>query len=409
MTKGEILKKSLVWAARIALYLPLLVLRILGRASLLAAVALTVPLPALLPLALFALLHDFDLARLLDGYSHQFLDAFLFLSGAGLFTWLLKKIGTSAWSAFIALLQTMKKLLRGQWIPGLKIGESLAGTWRDNFAKIPCAIWETGRDALHLVVLLIVGAVLLLVLMPLFPEEQKSVEESETLRYVFVVDAANATDCENQDEPKRCLLKENIMEHMRAGAVFSMTHLQNGQPQSGEGICLDYGGSDAQKLWLDAFRAAIEDCVNFEQERGVARESTPTFEVTAFASAAPAKLGDAVDPQVNCEIANRRAHAVGAYLAHKDEDEGKRWWDCEAVAGEFKRAQALCDGVNPIDYPVDGKYKIRINQWADPERMEDGKPANDGMPPEERRYRVEMFNRSVHITVPQGFCRVSDS
>ena len=52
MTKVEILKIFLIWVVRIALYPFLLTLCILGRTLLLVAVASTVLLPALLPLAL---------------------------------------------------------------------------------------------------------------------------------------------------------------------------------------------------------------------------------------------------------------------------------------------------------------------------------------------------------------------
>ena len=296
----------------------------------------------------------------------------------------------------------MKKLLRGQWIPGLEIVRSLAGTLRDNFAEIPGAIRETGRDALHLIALLTAGAILLLVMLPLFPEEPKLVD-----RQVFIVGAPEVTNCENQGEPKRCSLKENIIEHMQAGAVFSLTHLQDGQPKSGMGICL----VDAQQKWLIAFREAIADCVKLEQERGVSRGAIPTFEVTAFASTAPAKVGDTVDPKVNCEIANRRAHAAGAFLAFADEAD-KKWWTCKGVAKDFGEAQSLCGGDGPIHYPEgdsDSGFRVQVNQWADAAQMEGGKPADDGALPDQRRYRVEMFNRSVHITVPQDFCRVAES
>lgn len=390
-----------VWVTRIVLYPSLLVLRILGRTSLLAAVVLTVLLPALFSLILFDLLRDFDLARSLGEY-YQFLEAFLLLSGAGLFSWLLKKVGESAWKALLTLLATIKWLVRGQWIPGWEIVRSLAGTWRDNFAEIPGAIRETGREALHLIALLTAGAILLLVMLPLFPEEPKLVD-----RQVFVVGAPEVTNCENQGKPKRCSLKENIIEHMRAGAVFSLTHLQDGQPKSGNGICL----VDTQQKWLIAFREAIADCVKLEQERGVSRGAMPTFEVTAFASTAPAKVADTVDPKVNCEIANRRAHAVGAFLAGA-EIADKRRWTCKGVKEDFRKARNLCDGDQPIHYPEgdsDSGFRVQVNQWADAAQMEGGKPADDGALPDQRRYRVEMFNRSVHITVPQDFCRVPES
>ena len=44
-----------------------------------------------------------------------------------------------------------------------------------------------------------------------------------------------------------------------------------------------------------------------------------------------------------------------------------------------------------------------------PKRREDRKPADDGALPNNRRYRVELLNRAVHIAVPEDFCRVPDS
>ena len=51
-------------------------------------------------------------------------------------------------------------------------------------------------------------------------------------------------------------------------------------------------------------------------------------------------------------------------------------------------------------------YRVRVRKWSDPERMQGMKPADDGAVPDERRYRVELLNRAVHITVPENFCQM---
>ena len=425
-----------VWMARIALYPVLFILRLIGRASLFLAMVLAVLWPLPILFALFLWLMDLDVALLFEEHYSRFAQAAAFLASVGLFGWLLKATGRSALEAARSLVEQMRQDLRGQWISGWGIADSLVRTWRGNFAKIPGSIWRTGKDAFQVAFLLGVGAVQVAVTAPLFEHGPQMVD-----RYIFVAGAEGAgpsetmagngeagagTPVETDDEAGNGAtgqpgdetangaddgpnsgLEENMKAHIRAGAVFSLTHLQDGQPKSGEGICLD----EPQREWLGAFRDAIAGCAKLEQERGAFPGSTPTFEVTAFASAAPAKLGEADDPQVNCEIANRRAHAVGAFLAG-EKIADKRWWTCEDVARDFGKAQSLCDGDEHIDYPKgdsDIGFRIRVNQWADPAQMEGGKPADDGSLPEERRYSVEILNRSVHITVPQGFCRVSDS
>lgn len=425
-----------VWVARIALYPILFILRLLGRTLLLLAMVLAVLWPIPILAVLFLWLMDLDVALLFGKYHNRFIQTAAFLVNAGLFGWLLKAIGTSALDAFRSLVEQMRQDLRGRWIPGWEVAESLAVTWHGGFAKIPRSIWRTGVDAFQVAFLLGVGAIQVVVTAPLFEHGPQMAD-----RYIFVAGTEGAgpsktmagngeagegapgeTDdgaengaagqpengtTDGADDGPSSGLEENMKAHIRAGTVFSVTHLQDGQPKSGVGICLD----DPQREWLGAFRDAIADCARLERAHGTFPGSMPTFEVTAFASAAPAKLRDAVDPKVNCEIANRRAHAVGAFLAG-EKIADKRWWTCKDVARDFGTARSLCDGDEHIDYPKgdsDIGFRIRVNQWTDPARMEGGKPADDGSLAEERRYRVEMFNRSVHITVPQGFCRVPDS
>ena len=427
MSKAK-MKIFFLRVARIVLYPVHFALRLLGRTLLLLAMVLAVLWPVGTLFTLLLWLRDLDLTLMFEEYYSQLAQAGAFLMGAGLFGWFLKLIGKSALDAFLSLVRQIRKDLGGHWIAGREIVKSLVRTWRDNFAKIPSSMWRTGKEAFHLASLLGLGTVLLIVTAPLFEREPKMVD-----RYIFVAGTEDAgslkkppgngggngkppgnigskpengttggtSECKNED------LKENLIGHMRAGAVFSLTHHQNGQPTSGKGICLE----KSHREWLCAFWDAIADCVKLEQERGVSRGATPTFEVTAFASTAPAKVGDTVDPKVNCEIANRRAHAVGAFLAGAEIADERRW-TCEGVKNDFQEAQSLCDGDEPIPYPEgDGGngFRVQINQWADAAQMEGGKPADDGALPDQRRYRVEMFNRSVHITVPQDFCRVPES
>ena len=57
----------------------------------------------------------------------------------------------------------------------------------------------------------------------------------------------------------------------------------------------------------------------------------------------------------------------------------------------------------------DRSIGIVVEQWVSEEQMRKGKPANDGSRPDNRRYRVEVMNRAVHIEVLQDFCAVPES
>ena len=178
------------------------------------------------------------------------------------------------------------------------------------------------------------------------------------------------------------------------------------QPQVGDGVCLEEG----HKAWLRVFREAIVECVKIERLRSSgAAKYVPTFDVKGFASVAPMQWsnGDGILP--NCEVANRRADAVAGFLA--DEERYKAKWACEEVGDDFKLARKLCTGEEKVyERSLDGiDYRVRVLGWPDPREMEAKKPADDGALPNDRRYRVELLNRAVHIAVPENFCRVSDS
>ena len=138
----------------------------------------------------------------------------------------------------------------------------------------------------------------------------------------------------------------------------------------------------------------------------------PTFEVTAFASVAPVRALGTVDEassdKLNCEIANRRAHAVGAFLAHDNSEEYAHLWRCPDIGEDYSSAKQLCAGSEDKSYAgIVGRrpINVRVVQWVDHKDMDDSKPADDGRFPDERRFPVEILNRAVHIRVPENFCR----
>ena len=115
----------------------------------------------------------------------------------------------------------------------------------------------------------------------------------------------------------------------------------------------------------------------------------------------------------NCKVANLRARAVGAFLA---DDGNKLHWKCPGEDGDFEGASTCaaehCDGESRHLRMSDGQDRsigIVVEQWVSEEQMRKGKPANDGSRPDNRRYRVEVMNRAVHIEVLQDFCAVPES
>ena len=199
---------------------------------------------------------------------------------------------------------------------------------------------------------------------------------------------------------------------MRSGAVFSLAHTRDAQPQEGEGICLE----QPQRDWLDEFRKAIANCM----AEGSTTESPqpPEFVVTGYPSIAPMHVGGdaSQSARLNCKVANWRAAAVGAYLANganaEDKAEKTRW-GCEEVKATFND-DAPSD-THPCGKHYDGPknqednpFRVKVNQWDTPAEMVTDKPADDGTP-NDRRFDVEILNRVVHIGVPTKFCRDAGS
>ena len=91
------------------------------------------------------------------------------------------------------------------------------------------------------------------------------------------------------------------------------------------------------------FKEAIVECVQLERSRtselvqqgATSTQRVPTFNVVGFASVSPMQWSDHDGAVVNCDVANRRADAVGSFLA--DEEKYKNKWECDAVGSNSDR------------------------------------------------------------------------
>lgn len=406
---GQTLAAFLLSAVRIVLYLPLLALRVLARLTLFVATVLPVAFPILAGYAMYLWwlggLQD-EIADLLAG-KHVLVTALAYFVAIGLFASFLKSIIDMFWVAVRDIIsQVGKDILRKGWIPSAEIFDSLAVSWRDNVAKIPENVALTTRRSAQVTVAVIGGTILAAAAIPFL---------SPVNRYVALVTTADA-----QEEDTR----RELETHMRNGTVFSLVHLKDAQIETAEGICLD----ESQQVWLREFRNAIVACVTPKSSSGLSERTgrIPRIEVKAFASAAPVKsiaVADAPDSaELNCEIANWRADAVGAFLANKGAHKQK--WSCPSVAKGFNATTNFCasssdgapafndylgfDGDRKDEDRKDALFEVRVRRWQNPSDMHNEKPADDGALSGQRRFGVEMFNRAVHITVPNGFCSESE-
>ena len=198
---------------------------------------------------------------------------------------------------------------------------------------------------------------------------------------------------------------------MRSGAVFSLAHVEDAQPQSGKGICL----GEPQQAWLNEFRGAIANCVK-EAKKSTDGSSKPVFKVRGYASVAPMHVGGntSESARLNCKVANWRAAAVGAFLAKSGAEKDEKRWRCESVADAFNKVPP--NELNECGEPYEGPeeqpsspFRVDVHQWATSGEMLTGKPADDGTVPGDRRFDVEILNRVVHIDVPKDFCRTAAS
>lgn len=391
-----------VSAVRIVLYLPLLALRVSARLLLLAATVLPVAVPALAGGFLFWKSEDLtDLVNQIFVGDHLLAKGMAYFVTIGLFVGFLKSVIKMFWGAVRDLLAPVLNILRSGWVPEAVVLASIATTWRDNIARIPGNFALTVRAAALATAAVVAGTILVTASIPFLPSNKVEYVN----RYVWVPGTVGTATKDTQYD---------IKEHLRNDTIFSLIHLKDAQPTSGVGICLD----ESQRMWLREFRSAVVECAQSEHSQG---PDAPLLEVKAFASAAPVKSEGVSTTALNCEIANRRAEAVGAFLAYagvdEQEDAHRKSWECAGVGEDFQAAKNHC-AANPDDdrefhylgsrdageNPI---FTVRIHRWENPANLQDGKPADDGVFPGNRRYGAELFNRSVHITVPRGFCRPS--
>ena len=387
----EAVKWASVQTARSLLFVPL----VLWRGLAVIFLALATIAPVALPISVLAALaispEIFQSLKEILGLPLQVTAVVLAL---GILGNLFVRVIDHGWNELKCIFRRAWKALRdGPWKPCWEIRESVRITREYVLAKVRRNFKRSVKSSWRLMGWLAVGMLLASLAYPPTSPPPK--------HHVVVV---NSTDA-NQE-----VVADVVKVYMRAGAVFSLTHAANAEPQTGAGICLN----DDQKHWLGIYRAAIVECLRLEKEHGFERESPPVFKVTAFASIAPASSNGNTDKETsaltNCEIANRRAEAVGAFLANKDEEK----WGCDGVAEGIRTTDELCPKRGDVEkekirhlYERDDglNFEILVSQWGEPESMMENKPVNDGKVPEDRRYRIEMFNRSVYIAVEDDFCR----
>ena len=390
MTVREAVCESFVSVARGLVHSISFVLRIFARLLLLVCMAV----PIALPVAALAGLDQWlsegrELPRFdpIDiGVSFPFARIVVLLVGAAIFavvvqvmTRFAKDQARDLWAAFSCV------LCKG-WLPGWEIKEGFAATWNCNLAKIPCKFMKTFRSAWHLTAVLIGIVFMIVIAGPLFPET--------LIRASFFFGDTTSVEPE--------VTRQGIKQYMGSGAVFSLVHLEDAQPETGKGICV----AGSRKVWLDTFREEIASCAK-GATKPTDKDSKPVFKVTGYAGVARIQEGGNANKsaRLNCKIANWRAAAIGAYLAspekHKD--------SCDDVKNAFKPnvsndrnecGELYAGPKNQKDDP----FRVDIYQWSTPSEMAKGKIAEYGKVRHGPRPEVEMLNDVVHIELPKDFC-----
>lgn len=335
------------------------------------------------------------------------------LGSVGIFGWALKTLGKAAWDELLKIFGLSGKALDGKWWPPFKIIESLTVAW-DQFRVMPTPpglFHESFQSSAKLALVTLATIPILLVLIP----RDKELPLNERM-HVVVTDVSEA-------------FASKI--YLREGAVFSLLHSKNAKmspPDSGQGVCLEGATLD----WLIQFKAAVKQCMMESEQDPECEEAgkpCPVLEVVGYASIAPERA-DKLAKELcqaapagktfNCKVANLRALAVGKFLAAENDGDSNKWLCPDDDQEAYWRA-TVCppedcpdgDGPDPsyahrtMTIRTNDPKKsidIRVRQWASEEDMQSGKPAADGEMPDQRRYRVEVLNRAVHINVLKDFC-----
>ena len=387
---GRWIRECVFLVTRLLFYIPNLILRFYAIYFLLLAIVASIALLVFLGYRVYSLVEE-------SNYLRDSIPLLGFVVTLGLVPVLLMNLGKKSWENLremileiggIFIKRSIKiendqngqcKEMKLEFLPSWKIFPALTKTLA-YFGKIPKVAWIWVKKGWRLAVW--TTALVILAMMAVFYNEPND------QYHVAVVSASNP----QATEIKRYFLEE--------GTVFSLTHLKNAN-SSGVGICLDKYHQD----WLDAFRRAILECV--EAQSQTSEESKLVLQITGFGSSAPSNPGG---DEANCEFANMRAEAVASYLASRSEEgDNAERWRCSDMeeAGTIRNAQELCNQSNePIIYE-DDKFKLIVKQWEDARTMDESKPAYDGHESDEQSLQSELFNRSVHIRMPNVFCPIN--
>ena len=388
-------RDSLKQLAQDVRYLRLFLSSILSNVLLLVLAVVPAILPILIVWGLYEHWEAFVRCIHRIGQNTPIVQALAFIIvGAGVLGGIVMKIAEAAYEDLCEFGKALVEVLCEGWRRGSTLEEEQPlGPWRDNIDEIPGTVWKALKRASRFALALLGGVFLIATAYPLFARPVQPVQTVD--RYVAVVDTKD-TNAETRQEIKL---------YMSTGAVFSLAYVDDAQPRDGKGICLD----EPQQEWLREFRAAISNCMEEESETTGEGSGTDDvrFKVTGYASIAPMHVDPDMSAKQNCKVANWRAAAVGAFLANPDAEELKKRWSCEHMGDDFNRGPYECGELTKDPYEgMDAQgnpFLVDVHQWSTPDRMAEGRPADDGEP-NRRRFDVEILNRVVHIKVPLGFC-----
>lgn len=373
-------KRVMLWLLRALAYIPNLVFRILAVILGIVAKAVSILWPIFVG---WEALKRWWGSNILDEWIEiPFLESMVVL---GLVTPLLIAIGKRAWDTFRKIVKdiiTFPEKLN----PGWKAKSAFAETWHI-VKSTPRAAWQ-GLIQGGALTLFAIAAIFLAFLLDSHRESNEqyqfvAISDANPQAHVAVVSAVN----HQAEEIKQQLAQSRT--------TFSLIHLENANA-SGRGVCL----SEDHENWLTKFKDAISQCVS-ENPENPSREK-PEIEVVGFASSAPANQGGS---NVNCEFANRRAEAVAAFLTGGEDEK----WVCDAMeeADTLRKAKELCAPASDYLSYETPEFKLKVRQWRLHPNMVDEKPAYDGHDFDGQSYKTELFNRAVHINIPNNFCRLS--
>ena len=317
---------------------------------------------------------------------------------------ILAAVISKTWQAILNSLATIGTEVGGLfatgWLPDpvLDFRASLSTTWSDNLAQV----YPKAKKVLLSSGGLIASLLLLFLLVwPAYLSLEDEKQWREEIHSFLQVPPPHVVVARPDDRIASYLFQK--------GTVFSLAFVEDAVPKTGAGICL----TKHHKTWLRKFKKAILKCP---------QESKIELEVMGFASASPVQAvgveGGGNSPSsdaLNCEIANRRAEEVIDFLIS---DAGDSF---ECGTGEDRRRnddhrydrKGICKrSPEELEFPIgpNGSVKISYKPWPSHDQLASNKPVDDDDRERGLRLRdVEFLNRSVHLRLSEGACKVEDA